>query len=600
MKAVEAAPVRGVKRAVFVAVMLLIPLLLLGALELGLRAAGAGQLQPLFIPHPKHPEWSFGNPRVVERLFSHPTQAPQISIETGFFKTRKNPGALRLVVQGGSSAAGFPYGYGASLAGMLEQRLRREFPEREIEVVTTAMSAVNSWALLEFAPEVLAIEPDAVLIYAGHNEFLGILGVGSAYTIAGSTRLTRLVMRLRHLRTYRLLETALARAVPAGAAPDEGALMARVAAERRIPMDSPLFDAGVRQFEDNLRALLARYRAAGVPVFIATLASNERDQPPFDSEEPAVADVALEAALDQFEKGGTAAALAELEQLAAEHPGSARIAFHLARALAASGRAPEAQAAWRRARDLDLLRFRAPDLFNTRLAALAAQAGVTLVDVDAAFRARAPFGAVGDELMLEHLHPNVEGYFLLAATFHRALLAAGLPGDPARAVPDEAARREIPLSLADQRFGEYKLQRLKNDWPFTVPPRPTELAPPRGIEEALAQAMYRRELDWAQVHDRLKRHYRERGPREEHLRVALVLADAFPFMPQVQLEAAEALDAADRRVQALRYLYGTLAYAPDDARALRLFVEIARGLGLQQEAEQAAERLRQLEARSPR
>jgi tetratricopeptide (TPR) repeat protein len=600
MKAVEAAPARGVKRAVFLAVMLLTPLFLLGALELGLRAAGIGQREPLFIPHPSHPEWSLANPRAVERLFAHPSQAPKISIETGFFRTRKNPGALRLVVQGGSSAAGFPYGYGASLAGMLEQRLRREFPEREIEVVTTAMSAVNSWALLEFAPEIIALEPDAVLIYAGHNEFLGILGVGSAYTVAGSASLTRLVMRLRHLRSYRLLETTLARAVPAGAAPEEGALMARVAAERRIALDSPLFAAGTRQFEQNLHALLARYRAAGVPVFIATLVSNERGQPPFDSEEPVEARKALQAALGQREAGELSAGLAALEVLAAQNPGSALIAFHLAEALAESGRTAEAQAAWRQARDLDLLRFRAPGQFNTLLATSAREHGATLVDVEAAFRARAPHGAIGNELLLEHLHPNAEGYFVLAASFHHALLQAGLPGAAARAVEEEVARAEIPLSAVDQRFGEYKLIRLMNDWPFTVPARPTVLPPPRGIEEELAQAMYRRELDWAQAHDRLKRHYRVQGRPEEHLRVALILADAFPFLPQPQREAAEALLAAGRQVQALRYLYATLAYAPEDAIALRLFASTAAGLGLGQEAARARERLERLESRQRR
>ncbi|CAM5180859.1 hypothetical protein [Alishewanella longhuensis] len=57
------------------------------------------------------------------------------------------------MVQGGSTAAGYPYGMGAALAGMLEQRLRRTFPEQPIEVVNTALSAVNSYTLLDFADE---------------------------------------------------------------------------------------------------------------------------------------------------------------------------------------------------------------------------------------------------------------------------------------------------------------------------------------------------------------------------------------------------------------------------------------------------------------
>ena len=89
------------------------------------------------------------------------------------------PETLRIIVQGGSTAAGWPYGFGASLAGMLQQRLQATLPRRNIEVITTAMTAVNSYTLMDFAEEIIAQQPDAVLIYAGHNEYLGVLGVGS-------------------------------------------------------------------------------------------------------------------------------------------------------------------------------------------------------------------------------------------------------------------------------------------------------------------------------------------------------------------------------------------------------------------------------------
>jgi tetratricopeptide (TPR) repeat protein len=592
----DAPPSRG-RRIAFTAITLLVPLLLLGSVELGLRAAGQGQLPPLFISHPQHPEWSLANPRVIERFVSYPEHAPRISIETGFFRTAKNEGALRIVVQGGSSAAGFPYGYGASLAGMLEQRLRREFPGREIEVVTTAMSAVNSWALREFVPEILAIQPDAVLIYAGHNEYLGLLGVGSAYTVADSAPLTRLVMRLRQLRSYRVLEGFVARRL-GGAGPVAGAdgtLMARVAAERRIPLDSPLYRAGVAQLEDNIGAILARYQGAGIPVFVATLASNERHQPPFESDEPQAVRDALEEVAAMLASGETARALASAEALQAEHTRSARAWFRLAEALAAAGRDADAAEAWRQARDLDQLRFRAPGEFNEVLHRLAGESGATLVDVAASFRARSPFGAIGDELMLEHLHPNLDGYFVLADTFHAAIVESGLAGPASAAVPAEQARREVPLSRAEELFGEYKLLRLKNDWPFADPPRETVLPPARGFEDELAQALYRQQIDWARMQDRLKQHYRAQGNREEYLRLALILADAFPFIAEAQRDVGEALRAAGRPMQAVRYLHRATTYAPEDPRALRAFADVARSVGLEALAERAEERLRALQ-----
>ena len=49
--------------------------------------------------------------------------------------------------------------------------------------------------------EIIAIEPDAVLIYAGHNEYYGALGTASTESLGGSTILVRLYLGLRQYRT---------------------------------------------------------------------------------------------------------------------------------------------------------------------------------------------------------------------------------------------------------------------------------------------------------------------------------------------------------------------------------------------------------------
>ena len=58
----------------------------------------------------------------------------------------------------------------------LEERLQATFPGREIEVINTALTAVNSYTLLDQADEIAGQRPDAVLIYTGHNEYYGALG----------------------------------------------------------------------------------------------------------------------------------------------------------------------------------------------------------------------------------------------------------------------------------------------------------------------------------------------------------------------------------------------------------------------------------------
>jgi len=235
-------------------IVLAVPFVALAATEAGLRIAGFGHdREPLFIPSPGHPEYLQANPRVVTRFFTDPAQAPTVSIETAYFPATKAPGTFRVFVQGASSAAGFPYGLGASLAGVLDQRLERAFPGREIEVISTAMAAVNSYALLDFADEILARQPDAVVVYVGHNEFLGILGVGSTMRIAATPGLTRAFLAVRDWRLFQLMSRAYAGLRSGAPSPGPGdSLMARVAGERSIRINSDVYARGIEQFETNL------------------------------------------------------------------------------------------------------------------------------------------------------------------------------------------------------------------------------------------------------------------------------------------------------------------------------------------------------------
>jgi hypothetical protein len=71
--------------------------------------------------------------------------------------------------------------------------------------------------------------------------------------------------------------------------------MQLMAGDQQVPLGSALYRRGLEQFRANLAALLARYRAAGVPVFVGTVASNERDQPPFVSPPAAAGDTSAAA-----------------------------------------------------------------------------------------------------------------------------------------------------------------------------------------------------------------------------------------------------------------------------------------------------------------
>jgi tetratricopeptide (TPR) repeat protein len=504
-------------------VTLLLPVALLVAAEGVLRLTGHGKLEPLFVPVDVAPGYLQPNPVAIRRFFPDPKRAPDVSIDTTWFPATKQDGTLRVFVQGESSAAGFPYGRWASPAALLQQRLQRAYPDRNVEVINTAMAAVTSYVLLDFADEIIAQRPDAIVIYTGHNEYLGIGGVGSSLVSARSPTLARAVSALRRLHLYRALELALAPSVGPQQDPLNdrgGTLMARVAAERSIPLDSDLFRRGERQFRGNLERLLDKYLDAGIPVFVGTLASNLRDQPPF-------VDV------------GSGASLAQAT-------------YAKARVLDEAGQHAAALQGYIAAKDLDGLRFRAPESFNTLVREVAADKGATVVDVQGALARTARDGMIGADLMLEHVHPNLDGYFQLASAYFPALVQTF--GPPAVEIDDATARAEIPVTEVDRLHGEYRVAVLRNDWPFVAKRQDTNIPAATDRIEEIAQAWFVGKVSWTDAMNEALTEYQQQGNLAEAARVAVNLADAFVTSAEAQYKAGGLLLRTDAAARGLHYM----------------------------------------------
>ena len=109
-------------------------------------------------------------------------------------------------------------------------------------------------------------------------------------------------------------------------------------------------------------------------------------------------------------------ALQQLEQAAALSSEHAWLWYLQGRALERLGRDAQAQRAFRKARDLDTMPWRAPTAHNAVIRAVATEHGAVLADVEAAFADAAPAQGVGWEWMVDHVHFSVAGQALLART----------------------------------------------------------------------------------------------------------------------------------------------------------------------------------------
>lgn len=514
--------------------------------ELGLRIGGYGSDYPLFIPYPGVPGYLYPNPKVATRYGFPPEFAPP-KPPLDVFPAVKKPGTIRLFVQGGSTTAGFPYSYGGAFAKMLQQRLIGTYPNHDVQVVNTAITAVNSYTLLDMADEIIAQHPDAVLIYAGHNEYYGVLGVASHDILGRVPALMRVYMAFLRLRLVELLRRIGARIVTHSAKKTPArTLMGELAGSESIDYGSAVYRAGIRQFRSNLRLLLDKYRRAGIPVFISTIASNVRDLPPFIGEpEGKTAQAAYRRQLDRADSdeasGDTTRALEILRGSVTEFPDAADPQYALARLLDSAGRYDSAAVHYRAARDRDRLPFRAPSAMNRVIRQEAAQSGVTLVDALGALRAASPHGIVGKSLILEHVHPNIEGQFLIANAFYNKLRHSSALPDTGHFVPEAVARRDVPVTVVDSMAGVFLTQRLTAGFPFQPRGRtvlvPVDTLTPHDTVQAIALAYLHSRLSWIDAQENLRHFYGEEGRIQDVLHVDRVVALEAPF-PGPLLRAA--------------------------------------------------------------
>lgn len=513
--------------------MALFPVLLLILLEGGLRLVWTPEeSRGLFIPDAFNENYYSVNQSVGKLYFSGSTFAA-FGTQDGFRKKKPENG-LRIFVLGGSTTAGYPTLYSGSFPAMLRSRLQVQYPDRTVEVINLGMTAVNTFTVRDFALEAMNYDPDALVIYAGHNEFYGALGTGSSQRpFWGMNRgLTLFYLHLKKLRLYRLWSTLLNQwqSKSASRAPSQ-TLMAKMAQEQTIALDSPLYDKTVAIFRQNLDDILRRAEKDSLPVFIGTLVSNLKDQPPFISIPPEGESetVILQHIRTRLNGQTLETRSAVLDSFKRRYPGFARVYYLSGRIKHALGDYPSAGADFKRAKDLDGLRFRAPSDFNTVIQDLGASRRNTIVvPVDSFFSAASPHGLVGNNLIWEHLHPNLDGYFLMAKSFASSINAV-IPPENAPCNED-SLYGTIAVSTLDSAMARYRLEILMAGWPFHPESQfksVRDLAP-ETFEDSLAVAVLTKQLNYEKAHVIAALRYTKTGRWRRAVKEYRVLAETFP------------------------------------------------------------------------
>ena len=374
-------------------------------------------------------------------------------LQNTFAKTASD-NRLRVYVLGGSAAMGFPH-KNHGVDRLLTAQLNALFPDKEVEVINTAMTSVNSHVVYQVAETIPANSADVAVILMGNNEVVGPYGPGTFnQNFLSSLGAIRTLQWAKRLRIWQWLDQAFQGAQPSDAKTDLEWQGMQMFVENGVAESDPRMSDVYAHFEANLRDTIDILSSKGMHVVLSTVPVNLRHSAPFLS----VTDNALSPELSQQVSDLKARAAAQsrnlqwraastLWQQAIEiDPGHADSHFQLATSLERQGDHLGAKRHFERALDLDALRFRADTKINDRIRTVSKDypsASLSFVDSAAAFdRASTPFPP-GWESLVEHVHYTFAGNDVLARIFSRAIATQVTGERPQRVLNSEEVAERV-------------------------------------------------------------------------------------------------------------------------------------------------------------
>ena len=286
-----------------------------------------------------------------------------------------------------------------------------------------------------------------------------------------------------------------------------------MAKNKSIVLNSKLFDEGIEQFKANMTDILNLIKDKGVPVILGKLVSNLKDQRPFIS----VSTPGYQTADQVYDDAES--------ELKNNHFTNADSLFKLAK-------------------DLDALRFRAPERMNKIIDDLGKEFDDVVVPVDSIFDSASPDGIVGDNLLVDHLHPNVKGYQLIGKAYYGCMEKEGyLPKTENAKIPfdkqDSTTCANFMFTKLDSIMGNDGITILKENWPYKKESKEmskfqekdfVNLLRPKNFIDSLAMFKIESKVSWADAHFIGATYYLRRDDIKEYLKYMNVLIYQYPSL----------------------------------------------------------------------
>ena len=418
-------------------------------------------LRPLFTPSADGQSYSIGPERL--NLF-----------QSASFQANKPPGTYRIFALGESTTQGEPYSTPTAYPAWLKINLEIATAGHSIEVINCGGLSYASYRIKAILDEVLHYSPDLIVIYCGQNEFLERRSYAGWREVP--LPLARASGWLSRVRTIQFVRWA----VQGGADRSQQSLPNRTALKTEVDAlldysgglenyhrDDPWREPVVAHYRWNLAQMVEQCQLARVRLILMCPVVNLLDCPPMKVE--LRSDLGSDER-ERFEAAWSAAQASDQPEQAREHlqaayqidPEHAGVNFFLGRLAWERGDWSAAKEFLTAAKDNDVCPLRALSSMQQAVRETAGQYRVPLVDADQLFSERSPHGIVGNQWLVDHVHPTIEGHQLLGEALCEAVLAEGwLPErDPDWREARTEHVREHLRSLGEEYFHRGK-QRLE-------------------------------------------------------------------------------------------------------------------------------------------
>ena len=336
---------------------------------------------------------------------------------------------FRIFCVGGSTVQGRPFAIETAFSKWVELNLNVTDPSKKWRVINCGGVSYASYRLVPIVDEILNYEPNLIVLYTGHNEFLEDRTYESVKQTP--TWIARTHDRLSSSKTYALLRRYLTTQSKSIASDSvENTLSAEVKARldfsnglAQYTRDDKWKQNVVEHFQLNLRRMTTSIQAANVPLIICNPTCDLRDSPPFKSENSV--DLTQEQ-LTQFKtltsemKPGESSSTKrtiddEIEILTSMleiDPRHAMTHFQIATLYDAKENHELARKHFIQAKEQDICPLRATEPIYGVIAQVSQS--LNTIDVRGAFEKRAPHGVAGRESLIDHVHPTIHGHQLIA------------------------------------------------------------------------------------------------------------------------------------------------------------------------------------------